>query len=209
MRLSVSPNVRPLFPLAALVLAGCGGGPTAEPKSADEPPKPSLDWAQGAPEISPAYTEEELLRLNVCPLITTVVLSAGRAKAAGSPAETHLGEIRRREWDSEAIRDLVLAFTKATYDTEYEDLFAFSQQTQETCVKEIGEVSGAQATRANFCLNRNMVEAAGAIFKREMSESELADKLQYFPGYGAPYLAVGYREKSPSHEHWQECIGMK
>lgn len=187
--------------LLASALMGCG--------SAQEPATPAgeggIDWAAGAPSASPAYTEEERARLELCPLIGTAVFVAGHSKEQGISFEETERALAEKSPPGE-LQNMVSMFVKQTYEDDYPDLVEYTRMNNETCVEKLGEITGARADRAEFCLGRHLVGLASYRLKGQHSQRDVSAKLQGVPGYTEEVVKLGYEGQMPPMEGWQECI---
>lgn len=186
--------------LVASVGAGCG--------TPSEPATPS-NGAKGtgrAPEVTPAYTEEELARLTLCPFVVVTVFVAGQNKANGVPLEALEQEIQEQPL-ADDIRKLSLLFTQQTYEDNYPDQVEYVRELSDTCIAEIGEIKGARASRAGFCLGRQLTALAGYRLHQEQTLEELSTRLKDVPGYSLEVLERGYQGNKPDFkESWTECV---
>src|SRR5690606_34408470 len=108
----------------ATMLLGCGASQSTQ-KSAGQ--DTGLDWAAGAPAVTPAYSDEEHARLGLCPMISRTVFLASELKAEGVP----LREAKERLSDppaeivdvkDEKSAELLGQFVEGTYAQETGDI---------------------------------------------------------------------------------------
>lgn len=182
-------------------LASCGSG-----READVPATPALNWAKGAPQAEPRYSDQDLGRLELCPLISTAVFVAGQSKQKGiSLAETEQ-QLAKTASGDEQLAQMTSLFVKQTYETPFEDLLDYTQQNHTTCVEQLGEITGPRAARAVFCLNRHLVVLAAYRMRGEDTLAAVSKQLQEVPGYGSEFAERGYSGEGPKQEAWYECV---
>jgi len=163
-----------------------------------------MDWAAGAPSVTPKYTEEESARLYLCPLILAAVVVAGHSKDNGVPLSKVRAEIDAQSTPGDA-KDLANAFSQQTYDDNYSDLVQYAQSTNDRCVENVGGISDARSQRALFCLGRQLTALAGFRLGKQQSMAELSARLRGVPGYSDQALRFGYDGTPPPMEGWLDC----
>lgn len=186
---------------SCLMLAACGSA-----QEADAPATPALNWAKGAPQAEPSYTDQDLARLELCPLISTAVFVAGQSKEKGVSLADTEQEIAKTSSGDEQLAQMTSLFVKQTYETPFEDLLEYTQQNHATCVEQLGEITGPRAERAVFCLNRHLVVLAAYRMRGESTLAAVSKKLENIPGYGSEFAELGYHGQGPQREAWSECV---
>lgn len=186
---------------ACLALAACGSA-----QEADAPATPALNWAKGAPQAEPSYNDQELARLELCPLISTAVFVAGQSKEKGIPLEQTEQEIAKTSSGNDQLAEMTRMFAKQTYEASFDDLLGYTQQNHTVCVEELGEIKGPRAERAVFCLNRLLVVLAAFRMRGEDTLAAVSKKLEHVPAFGSEFAERGYSGEGPKQEAWYECV---
>lgn len=175
------------------------------------PPQPiaarheRFDWATGAPSVSPKYTQEEAARLALCPPIGAAVFVAAHSKEKGTPLAEVEAELATHS-SRDDVKEMLRLFIEQTHRDEYTDAVKYTQSNHEQCVEKVGGLSGARATRAVFCLGRQLVALASYRLRGQSSSAELSAKLQGVPGYTKQAVEFGHAGNAPSTEGWEFCI---
>ncbi len=184
-----------------LGLASCGST-----QEANAPAPPTLNWAKGAPQAEPSYSDQDLARLELCPLISTAVFVAGQSKQKGISLTETEQELAKTSSGNEQLSQLTSMFVKQTYETPFDDLLDYVQQNHTTCVEQLGELTGPRAERAVFCLNRHLVVLAAYRMRGEGTLEAVSNKLEKVPGFGSEFAESGYAGQGPTQEAWYECV---
>jgi hypothetical protein len=192
-----------------LCFGGCGGSQSAVQNPDGQG---SLDWAAGAPSVTPAYSKEEQARLGLCPMISRAVFLAAESKAEGVPLDDAVRELSQPapelvDVEDEQNDDMLAQFVRATYDQEPGEVASHMVENHATCARELASLTNDRATRVTFCLGRLFVVTASQRWT-DVPAAELAARLQTVPGYGEAYVQAGSSPggKSPTLANFRACM---
>lgn len=157
---------------------------------------------------APVYSEEELTRLELCPLISTTVMLAANAKLKGTPEE----EFRaRQQYTDEALGKMSEAFISQTYRDDFSDPVAYVVENQRQCVSRVAELPDDRSALARECLGRHFMTAVIVGSPSDVSLEEQQGLLRNVPGYSAQFVEAEFKRRhesgeAPSLETWRDCV---